>query len=194
MVYQSAPKRANPAKSGKKIHTIKITSATKQILDSSKNHPRETYNELILKLVNATLRKFSFQEILDLARDAGLRTVVDDVIGGIRIFRAARDNLRLECIQDPSDSKVHATLVKSIPGIDYSAFKTLRNTHKGSTVRFSGDLNAVRILENPSRYDLDHKTAFKKLLEMKKEVGLDISYQFNNEEDDLKKIREKLDI
>lgn len=193
MVVQSTLKRVNPMKSKKRpVANIKITLTTKQMLDSSRKHPRETYDDLIQKLANSKSPQFSFEDIIELAQN-DLRTTVNDVIGGIKVFRATKDHIRLDCVQDPSDSKVSVTLVKSIPNIDYNTFETLKTTHDGNTdLRFSGDLNTVRVLENPSRYGLDHETAFKKLLEQKKEIGLQISYKFNNEENNLQKIKNEL--
>lgn len=194
MVVQSTLKRVNPTKNKKRhVTNIKIALTTKRMLDSSRKHPRETYDDLIQKLVNSKSPQFSFDGINELAKNEDLQTIVNDVIGGIKVFRATKGNMHLDCVQDPSDSKVNVTLVKSIPHIDYNTFETLKTAHDGNTnLRFSGDLNTVRVLENPSRYGLDHETAFKKLLEQKKEIGLLISYKFNNEENNLQKIKNEL--
>ena len=69
MIYSSILKQLNTVKINKeKKVNVKIAPTVKQILDSSKEYPRETYNEIILKLVSKRLPQFSFEEVTILAR------------------------------------------------------------------------------------------------------------------------------
>jgi len=186
-ILELDPKKTS---SEKKVN-VKVALSLKGYFESSRTHSNEPLSDVILRCLQHTLPQFSFDKIKELAETNDFKIQTDE-FGDVKVFRAIKGSIRIDCTQSSKESTVNVVVIKSIPKIDYTQYKALTKKFEKDPsvkIRFSGELNTVRILKHPNQYNLDHKSAFKKLTADKKKVGIGITFRFNNKKNSIKEIQ-----
>ncbi len=168
--------------------TIELYNDVKEELVALKIHPRETSNQIVKRLLQLAkqLNKFDFEDVRRLSKTHGFEIKTDDTIGNVKVYRAIKDKVRLDCTQNLSGEKtINLTIVKLFSNVDYNHYMKLKklvdNAKYSITLRPDGDLDTINILDNPKKYDLDIKKAFTLLKKAKKKIGASLVMKLDNQ-------------
>ncbi|MBI5146713.1 MAG: hypothetical protein HZA84_05785, partial [Thaumarchaeota archaeon] len=112
----------------------------------------------------------------------------DKTIGVVEIFEAKKQNILLNYTKNVVEqlSPAYVVLTTVWKDLNYDQYhnatdkmREFRNTFD-VVIRPEGDLDTINILNNPARYKIDTKKAFRLLQNKKKKIGISLTLRFNN--------------
>jgi hypothetical protein len=149
--------------------------------------------------VRKPLYNFSIGEIRRIAGN-GFTTEYDKEVSDVRVFSAVKENVSLSYSQSlreevaPGYVTVKVSFLNPKPDEFEHIGKLARKFQDkfDVVVRPEGDLDAINVLKDPSRYDLDKRRAVELLIERKLPFSLSVAFRFNNKRNTIQDVEAAL--
>lgn len=148
------------------------------------------------------LTNFGLDGVRELATEFGFKVEYDKSLGDVEVFNAVKEALSLSYTQNLREEvpTAYVTISKKWDNADNETYERINRLGKEyvkyrAIVRPEGDLDAINVLKEPERYELDVKKALELLRKSGKKAGWSLALRFdslNNKIDEIRSALQKL--